>query len=252
MKKKTANMKKNIGYPVLAALVGLCLSSEVVHGDEKEKNKEAPEKPEKQIPNEAIEMMEKSGVSPEMIRKLKEAMKAGNGSSVSVSTTVVGPDGKVITRTTHDGVPADDSGDGKKTMTLDLGKLISDATSAAATATARSTTSGGKTSGSSTKTITSTSMGGKVVIVGEDGEVKTHTIGEGAGNDALEKALGEALKSIDVDIRMLNPEDLKNQAQVFGFGPATIEDSDASERLDKIERELEEQRKLLERILEKL
>lgn len=242
-------MKKRISHPILAAFVGLCLATGVVHGGYKEKEKETPEKPQNQIPKEAIEAIEKSGISPEVIKELKEAMKAGDGASVSVHTTVVGPDGKVITRTTQDGSSMDDSGDGKNATTLDLEKLISDAISEA-TAGTQSTSSSGKSSGSSTKTITSTSISRKVVIVGKDGEVETHTIGEGAGNDALEKALGEALSSID--IKMLNPGDLNNQAQVFGFGPAMIEGSDVSDRLDEIEKELKEQRKLLESILKKL
>ena len=248
-----------ISSALLATTLGMFLSLGTSHADDEielQKKSEKSEKSEESISDDAIKALEKSGVNPEMIKKIQESVKRGGGTSVSVSTTVVDSDGKVTTRTTHNGVPVEDAGNGVKTMTLNLEELLSEATKAAAKASAQAkATSGGDANSSqkshqTSKTSTSTSISGKVVVVGEDGEVKTHTIGDDLGDGALEKALGEALRSID--IKTLDPEGLLNQAQVFGFGPATIEDGSVSKRLDEIEKELQEQRKLLEKILKKV
>lgn len=246
-------MKKAIQPAIVMALVGAFLSLGVVHGDDKKEKKEKKEpkteKTETAISKEALEVMEKSGLDPELIEKLKEAMKSGGDSSVSVTTTVFGPDGKVVT-TKKNGVTVKDGEEGVTSMTLDLGKLISEATAnATAGAKAEAKSSGG--SSKKSKEITATpSISGQVVIVDEDGKVHSQSMGAALDPEKLQKALAEALGSID--IKMDGLDDLFKQTEIFGFGPATIEGDDVSNRLDKIEKELDEQRKMLEKILEKL
>ncbi|MDF1852233.1 MAG: hypothetical protein P1U85_15445 [Verrucomicrobiales bacterium] len=262
---------KTIPY-ILAMTTGVLLAAGASRADGKKEEKKSPAKPNAALTEEAIQALEKSGMSPEMLKQVKKAMEKGESGPVSVSTMVIGPDGKVISQSSSSGgkvnlkevktdgkssgvsistkvigpdgkvishsggkgVSVDSSKDGKQSMTIDLGKLISEATASAG----------------SSKNSVSSSISGKVVIVDEDGNVQTQSIGDQLGTEALEKALGEALNSID--IKMLNSDDLKNQAQVFGFGQAMIADEDVADRLSDIEKELKEQRKLLEKILKKL
>lgn len=237
-------MKTTTYLPVLAVFAGVLLSSSALHGEDKAEKKKTPKKSEEAMSKKTIEALEKSGLDPEMIEKIKETMKKGGNSSVAVSTTVVGPDGNVITSTqrSENGVVVDVTGEGTRKMTLDLGKLISEAATAAGGAKAEAQ--------SSADSSVSPSISGKVVVVDENGKVHSQSMGASIDTEALQKALGEALGSID--IKMNGLEGLFQQNEVFGFGPATIEGGDVSERLDKIEKELKEQREILQKILKKL
>ena len=158
--------------------------------------------------------------------------KKANSPAVSVSTTVIGPDGKVVTQSEG------------QTMTLDLGKVLTEATAAAGLATSDS-----KAEGEAAGEV-KTSISGQVMIVGADGKVTTQPLGDLADSEALQKALGTALGGIDV--KVLQAGDSKVQTHLFGFGDARIDGGDVSERLTNIEEELKGQRDLLEQILNKL
>ncbi len=262
-------MKLKIHSPIIAAIAGVLFSVGAVQGDDKAKGKETKPAPAQAIPSEALKALEDLGLDPEMVKKMKKMMEEGSAGSISVSTTVVGPDGKVISQSHEEGgkggsnsssasvssiVIGPDgkviSQNNKNGVTIDLGKIISEATAKAEKAMADSKASSKETSEASSKTSVSSSISGKVVIVGEDGEVKTHSLGDETGSDAMQKALSEAFKSME--LKIMDPADMKSGMQVFGFGSPTIEEGGVSDRLDEIEKELKEQRKLLEKILKKL
>lgn len=262
-------MKIESSNSILAALAVVLLTAVSAHGDDK-KAKDKPAEAAVVLPSEVTEALKKAGVDPETIGQIQSAVTGAEG--VSVSTIMIGPDGKVISKST-DGKKADDSTkaesgkkkegekpavsisttvvgpDGKvitrsggEKIELDLGKVIAEVMSVAGT------TSSEAEGEDSVKA--DVSISGKVVIVGEDGKVTTQSLGDVEGSDALQKALGEALGGID--IKVLQGGDSKAQTQVFGFGTPMIQDGDLSDRLSEIEKKLETQQELLEKILEKL
>lgn len=253
---------------IVAALAGVLIATAVARGEDKKADNQQASRPANTLPADVTAALEKAGVDAKTIEQIQSSIKGASGASVSA--IMIGPDGKVVSKSEGTMAPADGANpasdkekeaksptvsvsttvvgpDGKvvaqsggKTIPFDLGKVIAEATAAAGR-----TTSESKAPGKA-----ATSISGKVVVVGKDGKVTTQPLGDMANSEALQKALGAALTGIDV--KVLKAGDSKVQTQVFGFGTPVIEGSDLSDRLSKIEKELNDHRQLLEKILKKL
>lgn len=264
-------MKLIAHSPIAAVLAAVVLATTAARGADEKANEKPAQAPANNLPANVTGALEKAGVDAKTIEQIQGAISGAGGASVR--TIMIGPDGKVVSESEGAKVPADPAKpatgkekkakssavsvrttvvgpDGKvvtqsggQTMTLDLGKVIAEATAAALAASDSNAEAGAAGEAK-------TSISGKVMIVGADGKVTTQSLGDAADSAALQKALGAALGGIDV--RVLQAGDSKVQTHVFGFGDARIEGGDASERLTNIEKELKSQRELLEQILKKL
>lgn len=257
---------------IVAALAGVLIATAVARGEDKNADNQQASRPAITLPADVTAALEKAGVDAKTIEQIQSSIKGASGASVSA--IMIGPDGKVVSKSEGTMAPADGANpasdkekeakspnvsvsttvvgpDGKvvaqsggKTIPFDLGKVIEEATAAAGLTTSESKAPG-EAAGKA-----ATSISGKVVVVGKDGKVTTQPLGDMANSEALQKALGAALAGIDV--KVLKAGDSKVQTQVFGFGTPVIEGSDLSDRLSKIEKELNDHRQLLEKILKKL
>lgn len=137
--------------------------------------------------------------------------------STKVVTTVIGPDGKILTTTSGDDLP-------------DINKIIEEATGSTLEQLGGIPIDQLLKSGS-----------GSITVVGPDGKVTTKKLSETEG---LNQIIQEALKGINIEGVTAQVVDVEK--------PFIQQKGGLRKEINQLRKELAEQRKLLEQILEKL
>jgi len=137
--------------------------------------------------------------------------------STKVVTTVIGPDGKILTTTSGDDLP-------------DINKIIKEATGSTLEQLGDIPIDQLLKSGS-----------GSITVVGPDGKVTTKKLSETGG---LNQIIQEALKGINIEGVTAQVVDVEK--------PFIQQKGGLRKEINQLRKELAEQRKLLEQILEKL
>lgn len=233
-------MKIKSKYQLPLSLLTALLFGAVTHADEKTPAEGSSSEQEADVQSQIEEALRQSGLDETLIGKISESLGESGTSSVTVQTTVIGPDGKVITS------DSGTSGIMELEEIPDLNKLLSKAKKMAEEAASSAATD----EEGATKSTVTTSVSGKVIVMGPDGKTQTHDLGSEDQNEVFQKAITEALSQIDLEA--LSSGDLKNATQVFEFGPAIVQSNEIEKRLSAVENKLEEQKALLEKILSKL